>query len=257
VTIGLRTFASETAASRTARFSVDRTSDDLVQGPPETRETGVFDFVTSSGRFSESGQSGGAMSAVAAGGAYFIPMTDDLGPIDPHDPCYGKKWGVFDYPKYAKEGWPVKAAKASPVPVEPGRVLASLRDAQATVTAVGSEDVRGTKTTHYRVTVGSPELDADFTDSDQYSQERLTALDVWVDSQQRLRRARAVAAVHWGNAISTGTTTLPADLEGGSYNTTTTIELSDYGVPVHVTRPADSESCDFPSFFGRSMATFH
>ena len=42
------------------------------------------------------------MTAIVAGGAAFIPMKD-VGGIDKSDPCYGKKWGVFDYPKYARE----------------------------------------------------------------------------------------------------------------------------------------------------------
>jgi len=251
--ISVHGFGDATTQARTARFAADRTNDDEDQGGPPSRAVGTFDFESSNGTMTEGTTGDTKTLELVVGGAAYMPMTA-AGPIPTNDPCYGKKWAVFDYPKYAKEGL-VSASKMSPVPLDPGRIVTALRNADGTLTKIGSERVRGTLTDHYQVSAGSPALQQAFTENNEISDQRLDALDVWVDADQRLRRVRSIVTVRWGNS-SPSVSGPYAHVDGGTYKQTTTVDVWDYGVPVNVQRPPDSEACDFPEFFQRTMNTF-
>ena len=245
VAVSLEGVGNETAAAKTGRFStVIENDDEAAAGRPRYVE-GVFDFARLDGTVHF--EQGGLDSSdwIVAGGVAYSPMLPDT-TIDASDPCYGKKWAMFDYPKYARDYEDAEADQISPLPFDPAAAVAALRDSDATLNEVRSETIRGEATKQYRVDVDGARLDGRFT-SNHFDDRELVGMDIWVDGDQRLRRARWVLEVTWGDEVM--------DV-GGTYRETTTVEVWDYGVRVDVTAPAASDSCDFPEFFARSMEDF-
>lgn len=169
-------------------------------------------------------------------GAVYTPLAS-TGPVERGDPCSGRTWGVFDYPRYAQELEGFEKDFVAPVPFDPLHPLPALRTAGAAATRRGSAPVRGVATTRYDIDAVGSRIDARFTD-DQLEQRRLVSMSVWVDDIGRLRRAR------W---------TLEVTEDGRTRPQTTVVELFDYGVPVDVTAPRASDTCDFPELFSRSL----
>lgn len=255
--VSLSGFAKATTHGVSARYVTTTVADERDQGGPPIRAVGVFDFEQSSGTVHYDESLG--PDAVVVRGVVYIPMTD-MGTIEREDPCYGREYGSFDYPRYEKEGLGVEADSVSPVPFDPGQVTASLERSEATLTKVGADEVRGVPTTRYRVAIDGARLDARFA-SDSSQDQALVGFEVWVDREQQLRRARWTVKITWGSSrAEAGLPDLPDQVtppwEGGTYHETTTVELWDYGVAVNVEAPPEDEVCDFPDFFGRTMATF-
>jgi hypothetical protein len=239
----LESVGTETAEAKTARYSTVIENDDEAAAGAATLLNGVFDFTRLDGTMQYN--QGGDFSdwTVKAGVAYTSMPSDTT--IDPSDPCYGKQWAMWDFPKYAREDKDIDADHTAPVPFDPAAVVGALRQSEATLTEVGSASVRGENTTHYRVQVDGARLDRTFV-SDGFDDRELIDMDVWVDGDDRLRRTRWVLEITWGGVPDIG----------GTYRETTTVEVWDYGVPVEVAAPPASDSCDFPAFFGRSMQDF-
>jgi hypothetical protein len=89
-------------------------------------------------------------------------------------------------------------------PVDP---LTSIRNSGRALQRIGTDAVRGVRTTHYRV-IGNPPL------------------DIWVDGSDRLRRLR------WTH---------------GKANQTDTIDLYDFGASLEITVPTSAPPCSQPS----------
>lgn len=118
--------------------------------------------------------------------------------------------------------------------------IAMLEAVTDDVVEVGSEDIRGATTTHYRAT-----LDANRAAEDLPAAERavlqhrielvgtaLWPVDIWIDVEGRLRRHRMQVEIP-------GTEGVP------STTTTTTFELFDFGAPVDVEPPPRSQVTDW------------
>lgn len=250
--------ARSTRSAATARFSVEVSNDNAEAGGPGSRSDGVFDFASLNGLLNEQPDASGGYgkSVTLYGESAFVPMAGVKG-IAKDDPCYGKKWGVFDYSSSAsasQDGGP--GSRLSPVPFDPADVVESLENREATLTDVGTEQVQGFETTHYRVSVDSKRLDQRFV-SDVWDARALQSFDVWADRSQRLVRARWVLTIRWGSARVSPSSVVPDVLGiGGTYDQTTTVTLWDYGVSVEVRKPPTDQTCDFPSLFQRTMNTF-
>jgi hypothetical protein len=244
VVVSLESVGAETTEAKTARFSTVIENDDEMAAGPAQRLDGVFDFERLDGTAHHEQGDADDSDWTVVGGVAYSPMLPDTN-IDPADPCYGKHWAMFDYPKYAREYEGIEVDQISPLPFDPAAVVGALRHSEATLNEVGSEDVRGKKATQYRVKVNGARLDSRFM-SDDFDDRKLVSMEIWVDGDQRLRRARWVLEITWGDVIDSG----------GTYHETTTVEVWDYGVPIEVTAPPASDSCDFPEFFARSMEDF-
>jgi hypothetical protein len=127
---------------------------------------------------------------------------------------------------------------------DPGVSLDALRGAKGEVKRVGRENVRGVRTTHYRVTVDLDQAIANAPE-DQRSrvQDSAGALgsdtlpaDVWIDTKGRLRKMKL-------------------RLEGTSVSNPGSVafEFFELGAPFTVTRPAPNEVIDFAEIFGADM----
>ncbi len=120
---------------------------------------------------------------------------------------------------------------------DPSQALALLESQASNVTKVGTEQVDGVSTTHYRaqldlskVKVGTdPAIQKVLQQLAQSAAGHPVFVDAWVDSQGRARR------------ISTAITlTTPA------VTSAVTMDFSDYGVGVHVTAPPASQVSNIP-----------
>lgn len=122
---------------------------------------------------------------------------------------------------------------------DPSAAVDWLRGASG-VTEVGQEDVRGDTTTRYEVTLDlQAAAQASGDPATQAALESLAATttqaDVWIDGEGRMRR------------MSYG---LDMNSAGQAVNSSTTVELWDFGVPVEVTPPPDNEIVDLNEVLG-------
>jgi hypothetical protein len=252
VEVSLDRIADATRSAVTARFEVDVAVDDEVQARPQHWD-GIFDFESLNGtirweREDDQVWDSVADSTTVVGGAAYLPALDDDVPVD--DPCAGKAWYVFDYPRYEREGFAVEADQVAPVPVDPSRVLEELDSLDAALDPLAEELVRAATTTHYRVTGDLAPL-LPVPDPTDWEVRTVRSFDIWVDAEGRLRKVVTVEQVRWG-----GEPGRQSEDAGREYEEMTTVELWDYGVTVDVTAPPAEETCDFPEFFARTMATF-
>jgi hypothetical protein len=95
----------------------------------------------------------------------------------------------------------------------PDRLLEDLINASRKVDKLGSEEIRGVTTTHYRAQLDEKKLGADGDTS--------VAVDAWIDEQGLPRRVRVPS--------------------GGDGDTAAVADLFDFGVPVDVEAPPASE----------------
>lgn len=124
-----------------------------------------------------------------------------------------------------------------------------LRGASDKVTRVGTEDVRGTPTTHYRTVADlktaaakSPTGRAAIESTIKLLGSSTQPLDVWVDAQGRVRRLRYTIDLAKSKA-----TTSTSDVPG---KVTFTLELFDFGVPVQVAIPPADQVADISALSG-------
>jgi hypothetical protein len=130
---------------------------------------------------------------------------------------------------------------------DPTSILESLRGAGGEPEVVGTEDVRGVETTHYRATVDLADAIAqvpeDQRDLVEAQLDKLgdgsMPLDVWVDADGLPRRVQ----LDMGGVLAT------AGL-GGEPTALMTMELFDYGQPVDIQVPSPDEVQAFTDLLG-------
>lgn len=128
--------------------------------------------------------------------------------------------------------------------LDPASVLTYLRAVSNDLAKVGTEDVRGTSTTHYAGHIDPNRLAAQI--PDQNARDELTKLaqkanqsvpvDIWVDDQSRLRKLTVSFDL---SKVQTDKPT--ADLSG---TVSATIELWDFGASVDTTSPPADQVSD-------------
>ena len=125
---------------------------------------------------------------------------------------------------------------------DPTAYLKLLTSVTSSVTAVGTDDVRGQQSTHYRMTFDAAKirkLDEQLgdcgDDGDDPSSDANTPLNVWLDSQGRLTRMQ----IAMNQDSSTGTSGAPSvsPPQSGSEPGAITFEFYDYGAPVSIEAP--------------------
>ena len=124
---------------------------------------------------------------------------------------------------------------------DPSSSLDALRGATGKVTRVGSDEVRGVKTTHYRVTFdlakaisNAPEAQRDRVETSVIALgTRSIPADVWVDGKGRVRKLRL--------RLKGGTVVDPGSVQ---------FEFFDLGTPVTVTQPDPNTVVDLGEILG-------
>jgi hypothetical protein len=133
---------------------------------------------------------------------------------------------------------------------DPSQFLAYLEGVSAGVKKVGSETIRGVDTTHYSASIDlrKAEARADVPESlrdemkhlfgDSNGPAATVPADVWVDNDGLARRIEL--QLDFGDLA-------PVDAEAGDLPTMTiSMDLYDFGVPVHVEAPPASEVAELP-----------
>lgn len=188
---------------------------------------GVFDFASQQGRlttitrFESPGAPGGSqtLEMVIDGLTFYQSFDCPTGAL-------GAPWLRFDLQT-------LTGLDPSQVPTstDPTATLEILKGAADDVEEVGSEEVRGVPTTHYRATIS---LERALENLDEEARERVRAYfqgaaetlttDVWLDDEGLLRRM---------------TMEFDASAEGSISTISMTMELFDYGEPVEIEIPPD------------------
>src|SRR4029078_13332347 len=107
----------------------------------------------------------------------------------------------------------------------PSDVLGALHQQGVTVTKIGTDTVRGSDTTHWRVDVASVPSTTIAAD-DCSADAAMHTLELWTDNEDRVRRIQAAGS------------------EGGMISLKATTEFYDSGVPVDVNAPPASQVSD-------------
>jgi hypothetical protein len=121
---------------------------------------------------------------------------------------------------------------------DPASMMAYLRGASGKVQNLGQETVGGVNTTHYRATVEYSKMVAEMKNTDPAAASALQQamdktgmrsepVDVWVDGSGLMRQER-----------------LDVQIPSTSSRMTMVMDLSDFGVPVHVSAPPASQTTD-------------
>ena len=205
---------------------------------------GSLDFKTRAGEYSVDAaaiglQGTGKVHTVVAGGVLYLSL-DALQGVDPSSSpdLAGKKWLKLD-PKVFGGGGQIGQS-------DPNGSLDALRGVKGGVKRVGSEKVRGTRTTRYRVSIDADQA-VNNAPEDQRDEVRNTVgalgsktipADVWVDAKGRLRKVRLHVA-------ASSTTTK------GSVS----FEYFDLGTQVNVEAPPANEVVDFQDLLGGNPST--
>jgi hypothetical protein len=130
---------------------------------------------------------------------------------------------------------------------DPSQTLDYLRGVTGNVARVGTDDIRGTHTTHYRTTVDlrkaadqSPTARDAINSTIKLLGSSSQPLDVWIDAQGRVRR------IHYTVDLSKSKATTPS-IPGSA---TFTLDLFDFGVPVQATIPPADQIADLSALSG-------
>jgi hypothetical protein len=233
----------ELAKSGSAKFRGTTTADG---GGDNSRVTfdGSFDFESRAGEYSVDAaaiglQGSGKVRTLVAGGVLYLSL-DALEGGDPSSTpdLAGKKWLKLD-PQVFGGGGEIGQS-------DPNGGLDALRGAKGDVKRVGTENVRGTRTTRFRVSIdaeqavnSAPEEQRDeVRNSIGALGSRTVPADVWVDGKGRLRKIRLRVAAS-------------ASKTKGSV----AFEFFDLGARVNVEAPPASEVVDFEELLGGSPTT--
>jgi hypothetical protein len=143
------------------------------------------------------------------------------------------QWARVDAAKVRAESHCAGASAAQTFP-NPTDLLAVLRS-NLSLTDVGAETINGVNTTHWRAHNDHRNVTTDcWTGKTSTGSPSNEAIDVWVDAQQRARRFETAATIT-DSASGESTTTI---------NQQTTVEFSDFGIPVDVQAPPESQVVD-------------
>ena len=191
----------------TARFAVT-----VAFGAQRSTGEGEVDLSTSppASRVTQEAAGSGRTEAILVGGKFYLKS-----------PQLGSKYLEIDPTDKTGPGALLGSMGAT---ADPGRVLKAM-DAAAKVTAVGTEEVGGVSTTHYRVVVPRDAL-VKALGTDPRVANVLppeVAYDMWVDDQDLVRKQSGVVTV-------------------ASNKVTTTTTFTDFGKPVTIKAPPASQT---------------
>jgi hypothetical protein len=227
------TAAVSRTTAQTARIAITTTMQ--MQGMTVSfTESGAFDFAHSRGTLSMDGPVG--FTELFVPPQMYIKIPADAGASLPR----GKSWiaaGTGTSGDLAASG--LGGLLPSPVAGngDPADLLASLTAISGSVTKQGTATIRGVPVTQYRVTIDLAKAAARVPGWEQASYKEFTQslgaktipVDVWVDSQNLVRRMREALPMPTGLGAPAGMAV------------TQTTDFYDFGVPVQVSAPPASE----------------
>jgi hypothetical protein len=158
----------------------------------------------------------------------------------------GKPWIKMDLNALGKQAG-IDLSQFTQLGTDPSRMVDWLRTVSGDVTTVGTEKLDGIDTTHYRATVDLskyPDLvPPDQREAVQRAVDQLTKaahlssfpVHVWVDEDGLVRQVRAV---------------LTETIQGQTVNVVTTERFYDFGAPVDIQLPAESQVTDISTLAG-------
>ena len=158
----------------------------------------------------------------------------------------GKPWIKMDLNALGKQSG-IDLSQFTQLGTDPSRMVDWLRTVSGDVTTVGTEKLDGIDTTHYRATVDLskyPDLvPPDQREAVQRAVDQLTKaahlssfpVHVWVDEDGLVRQVRAV---------------LTETIQGQTVNVVTTERFYDFGTPVDIQLPAESQVTDISTLAG-------
>jgi len=205
---------------------------------------GSFDFKNRAGEYSVDAasiglQGSGKVRTLVTGGVLYLSL-DTLEGGDPssNPDLAGKKWLKLDPQAFGGQGQVGQS--------DPSGGLDAVRGAKGDVKRVGSEKVRGTRTTRYQVAIDAEqavnrapeEQRAEARNSIGALGSRTIPADVWVDGKGRLRKVRLRVAASSSNTKGS-----------------VAFEYFDLGARVNVEAPPASEVVDFQELLGGSPTT--
>jgi hypothetical protein len=158
----------------------------------------------------------------------------------------GKPWIKVDLSAVGKQAG-IDLSQFTQLGTDPSRMVDWLRATSGDVTTIGTEQIDGVDTTHYRATVDLskyPDLvPADQREAVRKALDQLTKqahisafpVHVWVDKDGLVRQVRAVVT---------------ETIQGQTMNVMTTERFYDFGAPVDIQIPSDDQVTDISSLAG-------
>ena len=196
----------------------------------EIEAEGVFQFDPPRGVVSMSVPQGGDMETAFEGTTVYVRGPEGFGDVFGTD----TPWISFDFVRAGASATGVDMGGLSGLNGDPTQGLALLKGASDDIEELGTEDVRGVETTHYRATIDIERAfreQGEVTDPDQFERflDTLGAttipVDVWIDDEGRVRRQSYEHSVPGGKA-------------------TATMELYDFGTDEPIELPSPEEVTD-------------
>ena len=238
--------ASETADAGSSKIAMTISLGEAAaaQGMPATIEAeGAFDYESRTGLITmglpfQSGQPPVDVEMRLLENVMYMKFPEEM-----RAAFAGKTWVKIDLEEASKAAGADLGALSSASAADPTQSLAQLRGVSDDVTEVGEEELRGTKTTHYKLTINvdkaieeTPEAQREMLRStlEKLGVESFPA-EVWIDDDGRLRKMIQQVPIEQG-----GTTGI-------------TFELFDFGTEVDVEAPAEADVTDLTAML-TSMA---
>ena len=153
----------------------------------------------------------------------------------------GDMWSETSWSGTSSPGLLIGLAFGSPGPPSPGSLLQLLQSQATSSSDLGPELLGGIETKGYRAQlplsdlVGGKPSSAETRQAEQSIGASSLGIEFWVDSSQRLRRLTFTLTVRRFPSLQGPETTVPAPKL--PITMTETLDVSDYGAPVHVTPP--------------------
>lgn len=245
-----------TTAAKSARMAMTFNSDTHTGG--DMTVAGIEDFEHQSAEDTTSVAGMGTIEHRQIGLDTYIKMPDALAKLQLNHNA-SKPWTHIRLPKnLIPAGLSSLMGGAGPDPAGYVQLLTSV---SSSVTAVGTESVRGQRSTHYRMKLDEAKirkLDAqmgDCGDDDENSSDDNNSLNVWLDGQGRVTRIRISVNDSASTPAPGDTPTSPPSLSpspSAAESGAVTIEFYDYGVPVSIQAPPADQTQTIPDAFGDS-----
>ncbi len=238
---------AKTVEEKTSRMAIDVSSTGAV--PIRFSGEGAFDYEAHRGRVAmdvsslglPAGAGGGMADVLMAGDVIYMKL-----PVDPAE-LGGRPWLKLDVDTAAQQsGLDLEGLRKQFQNNDPTTALNALRGVSNDVKAVGTEEIRGTETTHYTATVdlnkaaqqSPPEARSAVEQLGRQLGTTTFPVEVWIDGDGRLRRQRF--SMDLSKVMAPGAR--PGGLTGVM---TTTVELFDFGTEVDVKEPPADQVTDF------------
>ena len=221
------------------------------EGPPQAPITvaGEADFQAHRGHMlidlSQLGLPGPPVDAVFDNATVYEKFPPALAAALPS----GKSWVKVDLAKAGQSVGVGATGIGQAQAGDPSQTLDYLRGTSDRVTRVGTEDLRGTQTTHYRAVVDlnkaaerSPTGREQIKSTIKLLGTSTQPLDVWIDAQGRVRRMKY--------AVDLSKSKATASTSAAPGSATFTLDLFDFGVPVQATVPPPDQVADLSALTG-------